>query len=101
MQYNCCTSKAIGMTDETPIDTSAMITDRSQFCLSDNPGSKNFGDVFTIWDRFFGSYYNGDSTKDKIILGVEDKNYHKPLYFKDIILILRKWILSNFKRNYQ
>ena len=46
MQYNCCTSKAIGMTDETPIDTSAMITDRSQLCLSDNPGSKNFGDVF-------------------------------------------------------
>jgi sterol desaturase/sphingolipid hydroxylase (fatty acid hydroxylase superfamily) len=63
--------------------------------------NKNFGDVFTIWDRVFGSYYNGDSTKDKIILGVEDKNYHKPLYFKDIILILRKWILSNFKRNYQ
>ena len=61
------------MTEETPIDTSAMITDGSQMCLTDNLGSKKFGDVFRCtWPHRYNllaavqkaRHWNGESTNE-------------------------------------
>jgi len=60
---------------------------------SDDPAyyNKNFGMVLNIWDKIFFTYAAPDKNK-KLNFGIEDTNYNKNLYLKDIIIIPIRWI---------
>ena len=44
----------------------------------------NYGNIFSIWDRIFGTYMELD--KDKIVFGIDDKYDDK----NDILKILKR-----------
>jgi sterol desaturase/sphingolipid hydroxylase (fatty acid hydroxylase superfamily) len=53
--------------------------------------STNYGMVLSIWDRIFGTYFKPE--KDQIVtMGIEDKNYNKDLFFKEILFVVLRWI---------
>jgi sterol desaturase/sphingolipid hydroxylase (fatty acid hydroxylase superfamily) len=53
--------------------------------------STNYGMVLSIWDRIFGTYFKPE--KDQIItVGIEDENYNKDFFFKEILFVILRWI---------
>jgi sterol desaturase/sphingolipid hydroxylase (fatty acid hydroxylase superfamily) len=55
--------------------------------------NKNYGMVLNIWDRLFLSYYKPNN-KEKIHFGIDDINYKKDIYVRDIFLIINRWLLD-------
>jgi sterol desaturase/sphingolipid hydroxylase (fatty acid hydroxylase superfamily) len=53
--------------------------------------SMNYGMVLSMWDKVFGTYYK--PKKNEILkVGIEDHNYNKDYYFKEILFIIFRWI---------
>lgn len=67
---------------------------------SDSHFNKNFGMVLNIWDKLFGTYYK-PSLKENIKFGIDDKNYNKDFFFKEILNVPWTWIKENplFNKN--
>ena len=60
---------------------------------SDNPDhyGKNFGSIFTIWDKAFGTYLDESHLKDIKSFGVKNSEYnkHHPLYSFYILPVIK------------
>lgn len=59
---------------------------------------KNYSTTFIIWDRLFGTYYEGEETND---FGVAESNFNQNGLINDFIMVIKDFILalkSNFKK---
>lgn len=57
--------------------------------------NKNFGNLFNIWDKIFGTYYDSENIKN-IKIGINDKNYNNNNSLKQIYMSIYLWF-KNFK----